>query len=223
MLRVHRRGGRMGGSCCVTRRRVVRCSRTGILMVKVLAQAFFGQQAAEESQVGFAVLDGERTGGHRLGIDAETRLRIIGKDCCGDVEDGQVLKDEAVEAQTEQGQPRLQRQAIAGEGAIAAQVGAAGDEAMPGPRRAIGLQQAQGHFFADEGLQCQMGGGGQAIDVEVKQCRHRFAAVQAFDYQRGRGQGRFNGEQAGVLTEKAGEVGAAGASPRLGLTRALRS
>jgi len=77
--------------------------------------------------------------------------------------------------------------------------------AMPVTQAAIGLAQTQGDFFAQQGLQFEVGVTRQAIDLETEQFADCFAAGETFDHQGGFGQGGFDPDQARLLGDVRGE------------------
>lgn len=57
-------------------------------------------------------------------------------------------------------------------------------------------------FLADQGIEVEMGIGGDAVDLETESLRDRLPSRKAFDDQGGIGQGGLQFEQPGVLCER---------------------
>ncbi|CAB3917569.1 hypothetical protein LMG26788_05152 [Achromobacter pulmonis] len=157
-----------------------------LLVFEAVAQAGFRQDALHERQVRFAVLRAEGAGLWRLGeLEGERRLGIIRKDLADDVLHRQVLIDETVAAQGQRGHPGRGVQAVARQPAVGAQRVHAFHHGVPAPHRAIGLQQADADFLAQQDRHVQLGAGGQAIECQREQARHAFAQAHVLDHQLG--------------------------------------
>jgi len=84
---------------------------------------------------------------------------------------------------------------------------------VPGAFAAIGLQQAQGDFFTEQGFEVEMRVGRDAIDLEAERFRYCLAAGETFDEQGCVGEGCLEFDQAGMLIEQRIEQGGLHSGP----------
>ncbi len=181
----------------------------GVVFLRVVeakAQSLLGEQALHEDEVRLAVLHaGGACREHACDVERKVRSRVVGEHFGHDVLQVLVGVDEAVAAQVECGQPGLQMEAIAREAAVAAQCIGADQLAVPGAGSAIGQQQSQREFFADQAEGVEAARRGEHVDLEPKERVDRFEAAEALDHDRivrdPGGLGRLKGDEAGALRE----------------------
>ncbi len=149
-------------------------------MLEPVIDALFGQQALHEGQVGFLVLRGQAA----LGVEAAVgevpapgryQPAVVGEHVLDDVDHAGVMKYVTVHALAQEGQPRLQAQAIPRQAAVAADPLGRGDPAVERAWAADGLHLQYGGL-AQQAVQRQVGIGRQCDDVE-----HETHAIDLLD------------------------------------------
>ena len=186
---------------------------------KAPGQAFFVQQAHDEVEVGFAVLQAVAAGGQRCG-EGEAGAVVGGHDGVGrgvfvenladDGVDAQVLEHAAGAAVLQQGEGRFDLEGVAGKAAVGAEGAGAGDDAAAQQGAAVLLLQGEGGGEADEGGERDGVVGGEALQLVVVGLGEGFASGE------GKGEqaelllqviAQLQGKLACVLGEGAGKAG----------------
>ena len=146
------------------------------LVIKVESQAFFGQQAAEEGEIAFLILNavGLRAVHAAVGqVEAEIhrQLRaalIVGQELGENVDHAGVLKHPAVAPPGQHRQRRLDNELVAGEAAVGGEQTRLGDLAMQRAQRGaagIGLPFEK-QRLADQGGEVEVGVAGERGDAK---------------------------------------------------------
>ncbi len=137
------------------------------------ADAFFGEQAFDEGEVGLAVL--ETVGADGVVLTQEVPVledageggvggEVFVEDAGNDLRNAFVLEDAAVAAVREGGERRFDGEDVSGEAAVGAVLGGVGDEAGEETGTAIGKQQTNLDGLAQQTLEFEVGVGGEAIE-----------------------------------------------------------
>jgi hypothetical protein len=188
-----------------------------VAVVEAVAPAFLRQQAIHEGGVGFLVLRGgvaHGRGGQGFGaqLELEVGLRVGAQHAADDLVGALVEEDAAVLAQAEEVGEGDELQPVAGQAAVAAELGGLGDVAVVDAVGAIGLHQAQAHLLAGQGLEFEVGVGAQAVDDGDERGEGGGFALRAeavdvlaplgsFDHEGGAGEGGLELQQALLLAD----------------------
>ena len=143
------------------------------LVLDPAEQTLLAQQPLHEVEVALLVLDAQGA----LGVDAgvcqvpaprggELALPlVVGEDVFDDLDHGAALEDVGVGAVGEEAEPRLDDEAVARQPAVAAEQLGLGDVAVKGAQgvAALRCQQLQQGGLADEGLELDVGVGGERV------------------------------------------------------------
>ncbi len=147
-----------------------------VVVFKAPGQALLVQQAHDEVEVGFAVLQavaaggqrcGEGEGGAVVGGDDGVGRGVFVEDLADDGIDGQVLEHAAGAAMLQQGDGGRDVERVAGKAAVGAEGVGAGDDAATQQGGAVLLLQGEGGGQADEGGEGDGVVGGEAVELVV--------------------------------------------------------
>ena len=154
---------------------------------KAPGQAFFVQQAHDEVEVGFAVLQAVAAGGQRCG-EGEGGAVVGGHDGVGrsvfvedladDGVDAQVLEHAAGAAVLQQGEGRFDVEGVAGKAAVGAEGAGAGDDAAAQQGAAVLLLQGEAGGQANKGGERDGVVGGEAVELVAVGLAESFAGVE---------------------------------------------
>ena len=157
------------------------------------AQAFFGEQPADEVEVAFAVLGADTarpgTGKKRHDLVAHRPGGIggvAGKHGFDDLKHGLVLPEAAGEGLRQAPQPRHQPHPVTRQAAVAAELGELVDEAGERGARAVAQADVQTGGLAEQGFKVDVGVGGEDDNVARADGVHRLDGNKGFDQQAAR-------------------------------------
>ncbi|VBF40511.1 Uncharacterised protein [Burkholderia pseudomallei] len=149
-------------------------------------QAGFGELAQHERVVGLPVLAAQAELAQRfLQFVAPTRLRIIAEHALADVLRVDVDEVQAIATQAQQREPRLHREAIAGDLAVAVRIRRMRHIAVPAAL-ARARRETQPRRVADERRQIEKRLARQHVDLEAKRFVDALAPMETFDHERAR-------------------------------------
>ena len=145
------------------------------LMPEEVVDAFFFHKAADEIEVGLAVLDAVVAGGE---IAVEAQFEIVESEIFENLLDNVgnllVLEDFAIGRARQKPGPGNHLGSIGGEAAVLRTLGEAADEAVPVPLGTIRVKDSERDIFANDVFEFQGIVFGQEVEIEVKELGDGF-------------------------------------------------